>query len=141
HFRYHPSVARYKGEGTPKIAAMQKALGVTSDGKIGTGTVAAIKKFQKANGLTVDGIAGPDTQARILGGGGKAPSVPGGGTSVPAPKPSPEVLEGTIIEPGKVPKVDRSKSSPNTHKRSEERRVGNECRRPCPRYHYTNAQT
>ena len=116
HFRYYPSLDRYKSEGTPKIAAMQKALGVTSDGKIGTGTVAAIKKFQKANGLTVDGIAGPDTQARILGGGGKAPSVPGGGTSVPAPKPSPGVVEGTIIEPGKLPKVDRSKSSPNTHK-------------------------
>ena len=102
HFEYEPALDQYKDEGTPNISGMQKALGVTVDGKPGTGFVAVVKKFQQANGLTVDGIAGPSTQKAILGKGDAAPAtpapptVPAGGTSVPAPAPERTALAAAV---------------------------------------------
>ncbi|HJF51260.1 MAG TPA: peptidoglycan-binding protein [Brachybacterium paraconglomeratum] len=107
HFEYEPALDQYKDEGTPNISGMQKALGVTVDGKPGTGFVAAVKKFQQANGLTVDGIAGPWTQKAILGKGDAAPTVPvtpAGGTSVPAPAPERTAL--AAAEDGIFPWAD-----------------------------------
>lgn len=107
HFEYEPALDQYKDEGTPNISGMQKALGVTVDGKPGTGFVAAVKKFQQANGLTVDGIAGPSTQKAILGKGDAAPTVPvtpAGGTSVPAPAPERTAL--AAAEDGIFPWAD-----------------------------------
>lgn len=88
HFRYLPAKDTYKSEGTLDHAAVQKVVGAEQDGKIGTGTVAKIKAWQKKHGLEVDGKVGPATK-KAMGLSGKgdaapAPSVPSGGTSVPA---------------------------------------------------------
>ena len=87
HFRYVPSLDQMKHEGLLDHAAVQRVVGATVDGKIGTGTVAKIKAFQKANGLEVDGKVGPATKAAMgLSGKGKAdpaPATPTGGASVP----------------------------------------------------------
>ena len=92
HFRYIPSKDQYKAEGYLDHAAVQKVVGATPDGKIGTGTVQKIKDWQKENGLKVDGKVGLDTK-RKMGLLGKAegiqvPTTPSGGTSVPAPTPT-----------------------------------------------------
>ncbi|UQN30646.1 peptidoglycan-binding protein [Brachybacterium kimchii] len=109
HYRYIAGKDQYRSEGTPKIAAMQKALGVTADGKIGTGTVAKIKAFQKAHKLTVDGIAGPNTQAKILAGKGEA--------APEAATPTPTIPTVVTATPGWMPGVDTSQTwTGNSHK-------------------------
>jgi putative chitinase len=55
-----------RGSSGPSVAALQKALGVTSDGSFGPGTEKALKDWQSKNGLTPDGIAGPQTLAKLL---------------------------------------------------------------------------
>lgn len=45
---------------------VQRVAGVTADGKCGTNTVAAIKKYQEANGLKDDGQVGLNTWKKIL---------------------------------------------------------------------------
>ena len=90
HFRYVPSLDQMKHEGLLDHAAVQRVVGATVDGKIGTGTVAKIKSWQKAHGLTADGKVGAGTKRAmgLAGKGDAAPAVPvapGGGTSVPAP--------------------------------------------------------
>src|SRR5699024_1945363 len=57
-FRYVPSRDQMKHEGLLDHAAVQRVVGATVDGKIGTGTVAKIKAWQKAHGLTADGKVG-----------------------------------------------------------------------------------
>lgn len=59
---------RYKGDykNTHLTMIVQKAVGVTSDGKFGTLTEASVKLFQKQNGLTADGIVGLKTWKKIL---------------------------------------------------------------------------
>lgn len=86
HFVYVPALDRFTAQGTPDVAAIQRALGVTPDGKFGTGTSAAVKLWQAANGLKADGIPGPDTVAALLGG-AKAPA-PDPAPSTPAPAPA-----------------------------------------------------
>lgn len=54
----------YKYRNLTKI--VQKAVGVTVDGKCGDKTEAAIKAFQKKNGLTADGECGIKTWKKIL---------------------------------------------------------------------------
>ena len=58
------------GQSNGNVAALQKQLGLKSDGIFGPKTEAAVKAFQKANGLKVDGIVGPQTMAAL---GGSAP--------------------------------------------------------------------
>jgi len=55
-----------RGSSGPSVAALQKALGVTSDGSFGPGTEKALKDWQSKNGLTPDGVAGPQTLAKLL---------------------------------------------------------------------------
>ena len=55
-----------KGMKGDDVAAMQKALGIASDGDFGFGTQTAVKKWQKLNGLVADGIVGPATQAKMF---------------------------------------------------------------------------
>lgn len=78
HWSYlHPGADRYRSEGLPDVAAMQRALGIEADGKPGPGTASAVRDFQKQNGLTVDGIAGPATKAAMLGEDEDSDPVPG----------------------------------------------------------------
>lgn len=46
---------------------IQKAVGATVDGKYGSDTEKAVKKYQKANNLTADGMVGINTWKKILG--------------------------------------------------------------------------
>lgn len=55
----------YKNKNLTKI--IQKAVGVTVDGKFGKDTEKAVKKWQGLMGLTADGIVGYNTWKRILG--------------------------------------------------------------------------
>ncbi len=48
------------------VRAIQRALGLPTDGVYGKRTRAAVRRFQRRNDLTVDGIAGPET-LRALG--------------------------------------------------------------------------
>ena len=97
HWSYlNPGQDRYRSEGLPDVAAMQRRLGIEADGKPGPGTATAVRAYQKQHGLTVDGIAGPATMAAILGKDDPAPvipSIPAGGTSVPTPQPNPARTE------------------------------------------------
>src|SRR5699024_2511620 len=110
HFRYVPSLDQMKHEGPLDHAAVQRVVGATVDGKIGTGTVAKIKSWQKAHGLTADGKVGAGAK-RAMGLAGEgdaapAPVIPGGGTSVPAPQPVPEYTlerhQPKNLRPGRV---------------------------------------
>ena len=95
HHRYVPSMDKMKHEGLLDHAAVQRVVGATVDGKIGTGTVGKIKAWQRAHGLTADGKVGAGTKA-AMGLSGKddaapAPAIPvgpSGGASVPAPRPA-----------------------------------------------------
>lgn len=56
------------GSAVKELQNQLKKLGYysgTADGKYGSGTVTAVKKFQKANGLTADGKAGAKTRALL----------------------------------------------------------------------------
>lgn len=55
----------YKNKNLTKI--VQKAVGVTVDGKYGNGTKAAVIGWQKFVGLTADGVVGYNTWKKILG--------------------------------------------------------------------------
>lgn len=67
HFRYLPAEDKMKSEGKLDHAWVQKVVGASVDGKIGTGTVSKIKAWQKAHGLTADGKVGAKTKAAMLG--------------------------------------------------------------------------
>lgn len=55
------------GSNDDTVKAVQKALGLTADGKFGPGTERAVKAWQTNNGLTADGIVGPATIRKMLG--------------------------------------------------------------------------
>ena len=55
----------YKNKNLTKI--IQKAVGVTADGKFGNDTKKAVIAYQKKNGLTADGTVGYNTWKKILG--------------------------------------------------------------------------
>src|SRR5690625_4905970 len=114
HFVYMPSRDSFKSEGYLDHAAVQKAVGAEVDGKIGTGTVKAIKAWQKKNGLEVDGKVGPATK-KAMGLSGKGESAPA--PSAPAPTaPSSDGDKLTLVD---LPEVETGKTSPNKN-RSEE---------------------
>jgi peptidoglycan hydrolase-like protein with peptidoglycan-binding domain len=49
------------------VKAVQKALGIESDGVFGGSTKEAVKKFQSENKITSDGVVGPITLKKIAG--------------------------------------------------------------------------
>jgi hypothetical protein len=54
-----------RGSVGPRVADLQKALNLRSDGNFGEATEAAVRGFQIAQGLKPDGIAGPATALRL----------------------------------------------------------------------------
>src|SRR3712207_6489258 len=54
-----------KGVRSPRVASVQKALGLTVDRVYGPATKRAVKRFQRRHGLAADGIVGPATWALI----------------------------------------------------------------------------
>ena len=58
-----PAAARplKKGAKGPRVAFVQRALGLHADRIFGTQTKRAVKRFQRRHGLTADGIVGPAT--------------------------------------------------------------------------------
>ena len=53
------------GSTGPRVAAVQKWLGLTVDRIYGPATKRAVKRFQRRHGLTADGIVGPATWAAL----------------------------------------------------------------------------
>ena len=53
------------GSTGPRVAAVQKALGLKADRVYGPATRRAVKRFQRKHGMTADGIVGPATWALI----------------------------------------------------------------------------
>ena len=66
-----PASASYatikRGDNSPTVAKMQRALGINADGDFGPGTETALKRWQAVNGLIADGVAGAKTLAKLLG--------------------------------------------------------------------------
>ncbi len=58
-----PAAARplKKGSKGPRVAFVQRALGLHADRIFGSQTKRAVKRFQRRHGLTADGIVGPAT--------------------------------------------------------------------------------
>jgi hypothetical protein len=50
-----------RGSEGPRVAQVQRWLGISADGIFGTGTKRAVKRYQRSHGLTADGIVGPVT--------------------------------------------------------------------------------
>jgi peptidoglycan hydrolase-like protein with peptidoglycan-binding domain len=84
HKRRAHRAASHRGGG---VAALQRALGIGSDGVFGPQTERALKRWQARHGLSADGVAGPATRralglgpGRLLKRGGRGGG--GGGSSV-----------------------------------------------------------
>ncbi len=54
-----------RGDSGSRVAALQRALGITADGEFGTQTHKAVRAFQRQNGLTIDGVVGAQTAAKL----------------------------------------------------------------------------
>jgi peptidoglycan hydrolase-like protein with peptidoglycan-binding domain len=71
-----------RGAHGARVARVQSALGIGSDGIFGSATKRAVKAFQRAHGLTPDGIVGPATAAALGAGAPAAARAASGGLSV-----------------------------------------------------------
>lgn len=84
-----------RGSRGPKVADVQRALHLPTDGIFGPATEAAVKKFQQQVRLTADGVVGPDTWAAL-----RKHVHHGGGGHTPAPKPAPPAYPGVLLRRG-----------------------------------------
>jgi N-acetylmuramoyl-L-alanine amidase len=50
----------------PDVALLQQKLGITADGRFGTGTLAAVQAFQRKTGLEPDGVVGRQTWTALF---------------------------------------------------------------------------
>src|SRR5215216_4935839 len=57
-----------RGSHGPRVAKVQRWLGLTPDGVFGPATKRAVRRFQRRHGLTADGIVGPATWRALRGG-------------------------------------------------------------------------
>ena len=61
-----------RGRGMPparpdaSVRLAQQRLGVTADGRFGSGTERAVRAFQRSRGLASDGVVGPDTWSALM---------------------------------------------------------------------------
>ena len=67
-----------RGSEGPRVAKVQRWLGIASDGIFGPGTKRAVKRFQRGHGLTADGIVGPATWRALKGSHARKASTGGG---------------------------------------------------------------
>jgi peptidoglycan hydrolase-like protein with peptidoglycan-binding domain len=68
-----------RGSEGPRVAKIQRWLGIASDGIFGPGTKRAVKRFQRGRGLTADGIVGPATWGALKSSHARKASTGGGG--------------------------------------------------------------
>ena len=68
-----------RGSEGPRVAQVQRWLGISADGIFGPGTRRAVKRFQRSHGLTADGIVGPVTWSSLKRGRARKASSGGGG--------------------------------------------------------------
>ena len=75
-----PAAARplKKGSKGPRVAFVQRALGLHADRIFGSQTKRAVKRFQRRHGLTADGIVGPATWRALKRSGRRSSTVSGG---------------------------------------------------------------
>ena len=83
-----PAVAQAKplkrGSEGPRVAQVQRWLGIAADGIFGPGTRRAVKRFQRGHGLAADGIVGPVTWSALKGSRARKASTGGGKRSAVA---------------------------------------------------------
>lgn len=87
-----------KGEDVKTLQTRLKELGYYTsniDGKMGRGTVSALKAFQKAHGLTDDGVAGQSTYAILF----SENALKKGTTPTPAPTATPVIVGNETAAP------------------------------------------
>ena len=48
------------------VRMLQQRLGITADGRFGSGTEAAVRDYQRKRGLEVDGVVGPNTWTSLF---------------------------------------------------------------------------
>jgi hypothetical protein len=68
-----------KGSKGPRVAFVQRALGLHADRIFGKQTKRAVKRFQRRHGLTADGIVGPATWSALKRARGRSSRGSGGG--------------------------------------------------------------
>jgi peptidoglycan hydrolase-like protein with peptidoglycan-binding domain len=88
-----PDGALKRGAHGHRVASVQSALGIGSDGIFGPATSRAVKAFQRAHGLTPDGIVGPATIAALGAGAPAAARAANAGLSV-----SRHVPQGSVTD-------------------------------------------
>jgi cell wall-associated NlpC family hydrolase len=54
-----------RGDSGSRVAALQRALGISADGEFGAATHKAVRAFQRSHGLAVDGVVGALTASKL----------------------------------------------------------------------------
>lgn len=90
-------VRPFYGVTVEDVKTVQRAAGITVDGKIGPKTVASVKTLQARHGLTADGFPGPATIAALTGA-----AVSDAAAAIPKPSaPSLPSAPAALVEDGK----------------------------------------